>query len=67
MHSYTNPGTSELARFITIPEAATRLGCSPATIRRRIKDKELPAVLFAGRYRIDLADLDALIDRARAA
>lgn len=67
MHGYASARTDDLARFLTIPEAAARLGVSADTIRRRIKAKELPAVLFAGRYRIAVSDVDALIDRARDA
>lgn len=47
--------------LLTIPEAAARLGVSPDTIRRRIQAKELPAAKFAGKWRIRLTDVDALV------
>lgn len=67
MRDLTPQRTDELARFVGIGEAARRLGVSNDTIRRRIKSGELPATLFARAYRIELSDVDALIDRARAA
>lgn len=63
MQHYADPRTGDLAR-LTIPEAARRLGVSPDTIRRRIKSGELAAVLFAGKYRIAVADVDALLGKA---
>ena len=59
--------TSEVASRLTIPEAARYLGVSEDTIRRRVKDGGLPSVLLAGKYRISVADLDALIDARDAA
>jgi excisionase family DNA binding protein len=56
--------TGDLATFVTIPEAAARLGVSPDTVRRRIKSGELPAGMFAGKYRIRISDVDALVRRA---
>lgn len=52
---------SETAKFLTIYEAARRVGVSPDTIRRRIKDSTLPASLFAGKYRIAVEDVDAMV------
>lgn len=40
------------AKFVTLPEASRLLGVSIDTLRRRIKDGDLPAVLLAGKYRI---------------
>lgn len=56
----------DYANRVGIPEAAAILGVSQITIRRRIKDGSLPAVLIAGRYRIALVDLDGLVGRAAA-
>jgi excisionase family DNA binding protein len=53
--------TSDLATFLTIPEAAVRLGVSPDTVRRRIKSGVLTAGVFAGKYRIRVEDVDALV------
>lgn len=56
------------AHYLTIPEAAVRLGVSPDTIRRRIKTGVLPAGLFAKKYRIRVEDVDALVcDHGHAA
>lgn len=49
------------ALYLTIPEAAARLGVSPDTIRRRVKSGVLRAGRFAGKYRILASDLDALV------
>jgi excisionase family DNA binding protein len=61
MQGYAPQRTSDLATHLTISEAAARLRCSPDTIRRRIKAGALPAVLFAGKYRIAVEDLDGLL------
>lgn len=39
---------------VTVNQAADILGVSPRTVRRRIKDGELPASIVDGRYAIDL-------------
>lgn len=60
-----NPArNSEPAKFLTILEAALRVGVSPDTIRRRVKSGELPASVFAGKYRIAVEDLDAMVRAA---
>ena len=54
------PKRRELAKIST---AAKRLDCSMDTIDRLVKAGKLPIVrLPTGRRRIDLAELDALID-----
>lgn len=40
------------ARFVTLVEASRHTGVSEDTLRRRIKDGTIPAVLLAGKYRI---------------
>lgn len=65
MHETENARNSEPAKYwLTIPEAANRLSVSNDTIRRAIWAGELPAVLFARKYRITVEDLDALVKRA---
>ncbi len=58
--------TPESAMYLTLPEASRRLGVSVDTLRRRVKAGRLPAVLFAGKYRIRAEDLDELV-RSEAA
>jgi excisionase family DNA binding protein len=48
--------------WLSIPEAAERLGCNERTIRRRIATSELPAFRFGPRViRIRLDDVDRLL------
>lgn len=54
----------DYANRVSILEAAVLLGVSPITIRRRIKDGTLPAVIVAGRYRITRTDLDLMVRSA---
>lgn len=54
----------DYANRVSILEAATLLGVSPITIRRRIKDGTLPAIVVAGRYRIARVDLDLMVRAA---
>jgi excisionase family DNA binding protein len=64
MQSDVTPRSSEVARFVTIAEAARRVGVSPDTIRRRVKTGELTAFMFAGKYLIAVEDVDALVRAA---
>lgn len=43
---------AESAKFLTLPQAAVRTGVSVQTLRRRIKDGSIPAVLLANKWRI---------------
>lgn len=61
MHEQAPGEHRDFPKFLTIPEAAVRLGVSSDTIRRRIRTGELRAHLFARKYRIALADLDAMV------
>lgn len=54
-------------RFVTLADAARRTGVSEDTIRRRIKDGTIPAVLLANKYRIREDHLRAWIEGATAA
>ncbi len=51
------------AKFLTLKEAGARLAVSAETIRARIVAGELRAVRIGGRYRIDLRELEAFIER----
>ena len=48
--------------LVSIKTAATSLGCSPQTVRRRIADRSLPAVIEHGRIKIRADDLRAYIE-----
>lgn len=66
MQNYAGARTDDLATYMTIPEAAAWMRCSPDTIRRRIKSGDLPAILFAGKYRITVAALEDMLRKAAA-
>jgi len=50
----------DLQDFMTVDEAAARLGCSSATIWRRIADGRLPAYRLLGRTVVREEDVDRL-------
>ncbi|NGZ95328.1 MAG: hypothetical protein CV089_04215 [Nitrospira sp. WS110] len=52
-------------RLYTIPEAADYLGRSVWSIRRLIWGAVLPSVRVQGRVHLDVADMDALIERSK--
>lgn len=54
-----------MREYLSIPEVAEELDVSTKTVRRFIKGGELPAVFLAGKYRIDPADVKALVDAHR--
>lgn len=66
MNTESNANTTDSANLIGIVEAARRLGVHSDTIRHRIKDGTLPAVMIANRYRIRPEDLDLLLKRVAA-
>lgn len=48
-------------RYVTVPEVARTLGCSPETIRRLIRQDKLPAIQIGRCYRLPMRDVvDAL-------
>lgn len=53
--------------MLTMVEAAQRTGVSFQTIRRRVKDGTIPAVLLAGKWRIREDDLQAWVAAEAAA
>ena len=59
-----NQALTDLA-YLTLAQAAQRIGVSVPTLRRRILAGTLPAILFAGKYLIRPTDLEALITGKR--
>lgn len=55
----TTPVPTTEPQFVTLPEASRRTGLSIDTLRNRVKDGSIPAVLLANKYRIRVEDLDA--------
>ncbi len=54
-------------RLLTLTEASRFLGCSVATVRRRVQAGALPVVIDGGLYRILESDLRAYIQARRRA
>lgn len=58
-----NAAAAATPRYITIDEAATHLGVSPLTIRRRISSGDLPAFKMGRRaIRVRIEDVEALLE-----
>jgi len=55
--------TVDLSAVISVPEAAARVGCSPARIRSLVRSGELPASRVGGQWFIDEHSLDYFCDR----
>lgn len=51
----------DIRDYISVTEAASRLGYTPANITRLIRDEKLPAVKRGRQYFILSSDLDALL------
>ena len=52
MDTPTVAQTTDIAKFLTLFEAAVVSGVSVKTLRRRVLDGTIPAVLLAGKWRI---------------
>lgn len=50
-----------MSQFLTVPEVADLLRVTPMTVRRWIKSGRLPASQIGRDYRIQSADLEALV------
>ena len=50
--------TSPFDNYLDLVEAARMLGIHPQSLRRLIKQKKVPAVLFAGKYLIERDKLE---------
>jgi len=54
------PRIAELYKYMTLPQAAKRLGIHPAKLRRRLKHGVLPAPTFVNEYGLNFFDEDWL-------
>lgn len=54
------PKISEKYKYMTLPQAAKRLGLHPAKLRRRLKHGVLPAPTFVNEYGLNFFDEDWL-------
>lgn len=52
-------------KYLTVEQAAAVIQMSPAFVRRRCKEKKLPAVKLGRDWRIRPADLDAFMQPER--
>jgi hypothetical protein len=50
------PRISELYKYMTLPQAAQRLGMHPAKLRRRLRDGIFPQPTFINEYGLKLFD-----------
>lgn len=57
------PGESD--KFLTVEDAAKELKVDTQTIRKWIRDGELPAISVGRQYRIKREDFDAFIEKRR--
>jgi len=61
----TEPGLTELAPLLTIPDVAGYCRVSIKTVRRWIKANDLVAIRLGNQWRIDPDDLDRFIRLSR--
>jgi hypothetical protein len=59
------PRIAELYKYMTLPQAAKRLGIHPAKLRRRLKDGVFPAPTFVNEYGLNFFD-EGWLKEARA-
>jgi excisionase family DNA binding protein len=57
------PAVLVVPRLLSVPAVADLLSVSPRTVRRRIAERDLPAVVDHGRVLVRADDLRAYIDR----
>lgn len=46
-------------RYLTVPEAATYLGCTVVALRRKVQRQDIPYIKDGRSVRFDIRDLDA--------
>ena len=54
------PRIAERYKYMTLPQAAKRLGIHPAKLRRRLKDNVFPGPTFVNEYGLKFFDDDWL-------
>jgi len=54
------PRIAERYKYLTIPQAAKRLGIHPAKLRRRLKDGVFPVPTFVNKHGLNFFDEDWL-------
>jgi predicted DNA-binding transcriptional regulator AlpA len=58
------PRISELYKYMTLPQAAQRLGMHPAKLRRRLRDGIFPRPTFINEYGLKFFD-EAWLSKAK--
>ncbi len=59
--------SAELPRLLDVKRAAAYLGTTITCIRRLVWDKRIPYIRLGKKILIDRADLDAFVDKLKAA
>jgi len=59
------PRIAERYKYMTLPQAAKRLGLHPAKLRRRLKDGIFPAATYVNEYGLRFFD-EAWLGKAQA-
>ncbi len=54
------PRIAERYKYMTLPQAAKRLGIHPAKLRRRLKDSVFPVPTFVNKHGLNFFDEDWL-------
>jgi hypothetical protein len=62
----TEPVKAPAGQWLSLAEAAAALGCSPDTVRRRIREDKIPHRFEAGRYLVNVGDLKSIPRRGPA-
>jgi len=60
------PPGSPLPRLLTVFQAGTMLAMTPRAVRNMISARRIPVVRIGRRIRIDISDIDQLIEEGRS-
>ena len=55
-----------MEQFITLKQAASLLHCSELSVRRMVKTRKLASRFIAGKYLIDIKDIEAFIQGGKS-